>query len=40
MVYANIPQSPAEYCKLLASHLPPELNKIYLVKPMVSAMVR
>jgi acetylornithine/succinyldiaminopimelate/putrescine aminotransferase len=32
MVYGEYSQSPAvEYCKLLASHLPPELNKIYLV---------
>ncbi|MFT7352484.1 MAG: acetylornithine/N-succinyldiaminopimelate aminotransferase [Flavobacterium sp.] len=32
MVYGEYSQSPAvEYCKLLASHLPTELNKIYLV---------
>jgi acetylornithine/succinyldiaminopimelate/putrescine aminotransferase len=32
MVYGEYSQSPAvEYCKLLASHLPPELNKVYLV---------
>jgi acetylornithine/succinyldiaminopimelate/putrescine aminotransferase len=32
MVYGEYAQSPAvEYCKLLASLLPPELNKIYLV---------
>ena len=32
MVYGEYAQSPAiEYCKLLVSFLPPELNKIYLV---------
>ena len=32
MVYGEYAQSPAvEYCKLLASLLPPQLNKIYLV---------
>jgi acetylornithine/succinyldiaminopimelate/putrescine aminotransferase len=32
MVYGEYSQNPAvEYCKLLASHLPPELNKVYLV---------
>ena len=32
MVYGEYAQSPAvEYCKLLASLLPPELNKVYLV---------
>ena len=32
MVYGEYAQSPAvEYCKLLASLLPPQLNKVYLV---------
>jgi acetylornithine/succinyldiaminopimelate/putrescine aminotransferase len=32
MVYGEYSQSPAvEYCKLLASHLPESLNKVYLV---------
>ena len=32
MVYGEYAQSPAiEYCKLLVSFLPPELNKVYLV---------
>ena len=32
MVYGEYAQNPAvEYCKLLASFLPPELNKVYLV---------
>lgn len=32
MVYGEYAQDPAvEYCKLLASHLPPELDKVYLV---------
>ena len=32
MVYGEYSQSPAvQYCKLLAEHLPPALNKVYLV---------
>ena len=32
MVYGEYSQSPAvQYCKLLAQHLPPSLNKVYLV---------